>query len=62
MRSKKVKVVPCLITYVPSHEDIWSSGGITPALLTSALDRGEWSVSRSESSRSYYSKSQGLAF
>jgi hypothetical protein len=28
------------------HEDIWGSGGIAPPFLTSALDEGEWSVSR----------------
>jgi hypothetical protein len=32
----------CLI----SHVDIWESGGIAPPFLTSALDEGEWSVSR----------------
>jgi hypothetical protein len=29
-----------------SHEDVKGSGGIPPPFLTSALDRGEWSVSR----------------
>jgi hypothetical protein len=29
------------------REDIWGSGGIAPPFLNSALDGGEWSVSRS---------------
>jgi hypothetical protein len=28
------------------HEVVWGSGGITPPLLTSATDGGEWSTSR----------------
>jgi hypothetical protein len=28
------------------HEAIWSNGGMSPPLLTSALDGGEWSASR----------------
>jgi hypothetical protein len=28
------------------HEDVSGNGGIVPTLLTSALDRAEWSASR----------------
>jgi hypothetical protein len=37
----------CLINYTSCHEDTWGSGGIAPPFLTPALDRGEWSASRS---------------
>jgi hypothetical protein len=38
-----VHVLNCL----PRHEDVWESGRIAPSLLTSVLDGGEWSASRS---------------
>jgi hypothetical protein len=31
----------CLIKH-QRHEDVWESGGIDPAFLTSALDGVEW--------------------
>jgi hypothetical protein len=36
----------CLIRQALCHEDTWGTGGIAPSFLTSALDGGEWSVSR----------------
>jgi hypothetical protein len=36
----------CLINYALFHDDLWGSGGIAPSFLTSALDGGEWSLSR----------------
>jgi hypothetical protein len=35
-----------LINFALCYEGIWVTGGITPPLLTSALDGGEWSTSR----------------
>jgi hypothetical protein len=45
---KGAKVTPTLflINDVPRHEDVWGSGSIAPAFLTSALDVSEWSGSR----------------
>jgi hypothetical protein len=37
----------CLLSQALCHKDIWGSGGIAPPFLTSALDGGEWSASRS---------------
>jgi hypothetical protein len=34
----------CLITYTPSHEDVWGKGAIAPPFLPSALDGGKWSL------------------
>jgi hypothetical protein len=42
----KGKVIP-VFNYAPRHEGIWGSGGIAQTLLTSGLDGGEWSASRS---------------
>jgi hypothetical protein len=41
-----VKLSLCLINQAPLHKDVWGSVGIVPTFLTSALDGGEWSVSR----------------
>jgi len=35
-----------LLNQVPRHEDVWVSEVQLQALLTSALDGGEWSTSR----------------
>jgi hypothetical protein len=43
----KLKLFICLIGQALCHEDSWESGGIAPPFLTSALDRREWSASRS---------------
>jgi hypothetical protein len=43
---KNVKLSLCLINSALCHEDIWGGGGIAPPFLTSALDGGEWSDSR----------------
>jgi hypothetical protein len=43
----KVKLFLGLITEAPLREDEWRSGGIAPPFLTSALDEGKWSTSRS---------------
>jgi hypothetical protein len=40
----KGKVVTVLILLL-FHEDVWGKGGMSPPLLTSALDGGEWSAS-----------------
>jgi hypothetical protein len=42
----KVKLSLCLINSALCHEDICGTGGIAPPFLTSALDGGEWSASR----------------
>jgi len=42
---QKVKVVPVL-NRPPRHEDVLESEGITPCILTSVPDGGEWSGSR----------------
>jgi hypothetical protein len=45
--SGPVALLPtCLINYLPSHEDVWRSGGIASPFLTSALVGSEWSASR----------------
>jgi hypothetical protein len=41
-----VKLSLFWINWAPRHEHVWGSGGIAPPVLTSALDRGEWLVSR----------------
>jgi hypothetical protein len=43
---KKVKLPLCLSNEAPRLENVQGSGGIAPPFLTSALDGGEWSVSR----------------
>jgi hypothetical protein len=34
-----------VLNLAPHHKYIWGSGGIAHAVLTSAVDGGEWSVS-----------------
>jgi hypothetical protein len=43
---QKVKLSLYLINYEPRHDDLWVSGGIASPFLISALDGGQWSVSR----------------
>jgi hypothetical protein len=43
----KVNLFLCLINRALRHEGVWGSGDMSPAFLTSALDRGEWSASDS---------------
>jgi hypothetical protein len=40
-KQKREKFSLCLIHSAPRYEDVWGSGAIAPALLTSALDGGE---------------------
>jgi hypothetical protein len=35
-----------LINQAPRHKNVWGSGDTAPPFFTSALDGGEWSVSR----------------
>jgi hypothetical protein len=44
---EKIKLFLYLINYALFHKHIWGSGGIAPTFLTSALDEGVWSASRS---------------
>jgi hypothetical protein len=44
---EKVKLSLCLIDQVLCNEDVWGCGGIASQFLTSALDGGERSSSRS---------------
>jgi hypothetical protein len=43
----KVKLSLCVINKTPRHEDASGSGDTVPPFLTSVLDGGEWSASRS---------------
>jgi hypothetical protein len=47
----KVEIVPVLNQLSINHEDVWGSEGTEPPLLTSTLEKGEWSASRPDSSR-----------
>jgi hypothetical protein len=40
----KVKLSLCSINHLPHQEDVWGSGGIVPAFLTSVIDGGECSA------------------
>jgi hypothetical protein len=43
--SKMVTLSLDLMNEAPRHGDVWGSGGITPPIMTSTLDWGEWSAS-----------------
>jgi hypothetical protein len=45
-KGKTMPVINELNDYTPRHESVWGSRGIYSQLLTSALDREEWSASR----------------
>jgi hypothetical protein len=46
MKYIKSEVVPVLNQLSICHKDILGSGGISPHILTYALDRGEWPALR----------------